>query len=435
MINLGVCRGHRIGIAVSGGIDSMALLHCLCRLRREMDIFITAYHMEHGIRGARSLTDMAFVKEECEKRNVACIIERADIPALAAREGVSVETAARAARYRFLDAQDADYIVTAHHMDDVAETVLMNLIRGAGLTGLRGIPEKRGRYIRPMLGVSRREIEAYVQAQSIAFVYDETNDDIAYTRNFIRREILPRIKSLNAGAAENIARTARLLAEDEQALCAVAENADGIALEDDGVYIDLDKLSIQEAAVKKRIIRLAVLRKFGLDGLESVHIETALSLAQKAKTAARADLGRGLFAAVVYGKLMIGKSKGTGYNNKSVTLQTGQTVTFGGMRFECRVFKGDPEFADHVEFFDAGSVKSARLRHRREGDRIAPLGLGGTKRLSDYLSDRKVPLYRRDDLIVLAAGREVFWVVGVGVSEKSKVGNESAVIQITFTEI
>ena len=435
LVDLGVHNGCRIGIAVSGGIDSMALLHCLCHLRCEMDSVIVAYHMEHGIRGARSLADMAFVKDECEKRGVEFIAARADIPALAAKDSVSMETAARAARYRFFDAQDADFIATAHHLDDVAETVLMNLIRGAGLAGLCGIPKKRGHYIRPLLNVSRREIEAYVQAQNIAYVYDDTNDDIFYTRNYIRREILPRMKSLNDGVAANIARTARLLAEDERALQNAADNADGIMLEDDGAYIDIDKLFAEDAAVQKRMIRLAVSRKFDLYDLESVHVEAALSLAYKAKTAARADLGRGLFAAVVYGKLMIGKNNGTGYNNKSVTLQTGQTAVFGGTRFECRVFRGDPEFAGDVEFFDAEAIKGARLRHRREGDRIAPLGLGGTKRLSDYLSDRKVPLHQRDDLIVLANGSEVFWVVGIGVSEKSKVGANSAVIQIKFTEI
>ncbi|MGI5849408.1 MAG: tRNA lysidine(34) synthetase TilS [Christensenellales bacterium] len=434
LISLGIKKADKVGAAVSGGGDSMALLHCLCNLRQEMNIIIIVYHMEHGIRGESSAQDMAFVIKECEKRNVPCVVERADIPALAAKEGISIEAAARMARYQFLDSQDADYIATAHHMDDMAETVVMNLTRGSGLAGLCGIPEARGRYIRPLLDFSKQEIEEYLRQHNITYVQDETNDDISYTRNFIRKEILPRMKEINGSASANIARTAKLLAEDEEALMDIAQKANCIDLALDGAYIDLKKLSEQKTAIKKRIIRLAISQKFGLTDIENVHVQSVMELAQKAKTAKRVDLGDGVYAAVVYDKLMIGKNKLKRYNCNLVTLSAGDMLWFEDTFFECKAYQGTPVFAQGIEYFDAAVIKGAKLRHRREGDRIAPLGLCGTKRLSDYLSDRKIPLHQRDALILLAAGSEVFWVVGIGVSEKSKVKEKSTVVQIKYLE-
>ena len=189
LIDLGVKKGDQIGIAVSGGVDSMVLLYCILRLRDEMGISVAAYHMEHGIRAGSSQQDMDFVVDTCEDLGVPCIVKRVDVPAFAKKEGLSLEMAARIERYAFLDSQGADYIATAHHMDDVAETVIMNLIRGSGLAGLCGIPRIRGRYIRPMLDISRQEIEQYAQKNHITYAQDETNNDITYTRNYIRKEI------------------------------------------------------------------------------------------------------------------------------------------------------------------------------------------------------------------------------------------------------
>ena len=165
LIRLGVKRGDKLGIAVSGGIDSMALLSVVCNLREEMGLAVAAYHFEHGIRGQDSREDMDFVKAQCDMRGITCITDSADVPALAKERCVSVETAARQVRYDFLGKQDADFIATAHHMDDTAETVILNLVRGSGLAGLCGIPGRRGRYIRPMLGIGRGQIEDYARGK------------------------------------------------------------------------------------------------------------------------------------------------------------------------------------------------------------------------------------------------------------------------------
>ncbi len=431
--DLGVKAGETVGVAVSGGVDSMALLNVLCNLRAQLNIIIVAFHMEHGIRGQASEDDMHFVMRECEKRNVECVAARADVPAQAAAEKLSVETAARNARYAFLDAQAADWIATAHQRDDVAETVLMNLLRGSGLAGLCGIPEKRGRYIRPLLDISRAEIEAYAAENGVAFVRVLSNDETDYTRNYIRNEIIPRMERVNAQAAAHIAQAAWRLAEDEAALMEMARDANCIEEKEDGLYIRMDRLSALPEAVKKRVVRLAFETRFGLRDVESKHVRDILALAESGESGKRLDVGNGLTAVNIYGKMMIGRIKEKAYNGDSVSFSGPGRYEFDGFEFVCSMCE-QPVFGGRAECFDADALTEAVFRHRLEGDSITPLGMSGTKRLSDYLSDRKVPLHQRDGMVVLAAGSEVLWAVGAGVSEKSKIKPGSRIIKIKFGE-
>jgi tRNA(Ile)-lysidine synthase len=434
LYEFGVKAGDCVGIAVSGGADSMVLLHCLCNLRAQLNIIIVVFHMEHGIRGQASEDDMRFVISECEKHGVEYVVKRVDVPALAREQKLSVETAARQIRYAFLDEQDIDWIATAHQIDDVAETVLMNLLRGSGLKGLCGIPERRGKYIRPLLEISRAEIETYAERQGIDYVHDATNDETEYTRNYIRNEIMPRLEQVNARAAAHIAQAARRLAEDEAALQQVARDADCIEEKEDAVYIRLDALAALPEAIKKRVIRLAFAKRFGLWDVESKHVRDIMHLAETGKTAKRLDVGKGLSASIVYGKLMIGRTQKKAYNYTSISFLGPGKYEFGDTLFTCNECS-IPMFGDGAEYFDMEALSGAVFRRRMEGDRIAPLGMNGTKRLSDYLSDRKVPLHRRDDMVVLAAGPDVLWAVGAGVSEKSKIKPGSRIIKIEVGEI
>lgn len=430
LITLGVKPGDSIAAAVSGGADSMALLHCLNNLSADMRIRVSAYHMEHGIRGESSLRDMEFVKSRCAKMGIVCVVKRVNVPAVADDTGLTTEAAARNVRYGFLDSADADFVATAHHIDDNAETVIMNLLRGSGLKGLCGIPARRGRYIRPMLGIPKADIDEYIKLSQIEHITDETNEDTAYTRNFVRKEVMPLLRRINGAAAENIARTAALLAEDEEALTEAALESGCIERTEEGAYIDLVIFKGLKTAVKKRAVRLAVSAQSGLEDLENVHMQSILELAAKARAGKRINLARGLFAAVVYNKLMIGKTSDKKYNIESVALKNGR-LSFAGYEFYCGRCEGVPEYGQDAEYFDERSVEGAVFRHRREGDVISPLGMSGTKRLSDYLSDRKVPLHMRDSLVLLAKENEALWVVGVGVSESSGV-KKGNIIKISY---
>lgn len=433
MIEFGVEPGDTVGAAVSGGVDSMVLLDVLCKLREELNIIIVGFHFEHGIRAAASVEDMRFVQRECQSRGVTCVVGREDVVKRAREESVSIETAARHARYAYLDAQPAKMIATAHHAGDMAETVLMNLCRGSGLAGLCGIPERRGRYVRPLLEITRDEIERYASENGVGHVYDSTNDDTVYTRNYVRAEVLPRLKNVNAQALEHIARTARLLAEDEAALAEAAQNAGGIEPTKGGVSIDIDTLMRQNAAIRKRMIRLAVRRHCGLEDLSQGHVNAIMVLAEKGISGKFVELPGVTVAAVEYGKLSIGNKKEEKYNYTSIDFHGEGRYALENTVFWCE--SGAKMIRrSQTECFDIDSLYGVCFRHRREGDYICPLGMRGKKRLSDYLSDRKVPLMRRDSLVVLARGSEVVWAVGVGVSETTKVKEHSPCFIIKYEE-
>ena len=233
--------GQRLCAAVSGGADSMTLL-CLMRpLAEEKGIALTVCHVNHGLRGETADRDEAFVRDWCAAREIPFFAGRGDVRAFAEKTGRTVEEAARQLRYKFLEEtrrrEGFGCILTAHHADDSAETMLLNLLRGTGLKGLTGIPEKRDCILRPLLSVTRAELAAYAAEHRIPFVEDSTNGTDDAARNVLRHQVLPVLKKLNPRVVENMSRTASLLAADEAALdaacrkllvqCAVTPNVSG----------------------------------------------------------------------------------------------------------------------------------------------------------------------------------------------------------------
>ncbi len=215
-------------VGVSGGADSMALLHVLTQWRQP-GLQITAVHLHHGLRGVNADRDAAFVEEQCALLGVPVRIYHADVEALAAAAGCGVEEAGRRERYRVFhavcDELQADHIITAHHADDQVETVLMHLIRGTGMDGLRGIPVARGRIRRPLLSCTRQEIETYCREHAIPYMTDETNADMRYTRNRIRHEVLPLLRQINPAVDDALRRLSSHASADSQLLCTMAQQA------------------------------------------------------------------------------------------------------------------------------------------------------------------------------------------------------------------
>jgi tRNA(Ile)-lysidine synthase len=250
--------GCRVLCAVSGGADSVYLLCRLLEIAPDRKFSVCAAHYNHGLRGAESDRDEAFVRELCEEKGVKFISGRGDVAAFAAGCGTGIEEAARVLRYDFLeraaDALQADRIATAHTADDNAETMLMNLARGAGLRGLGGIPPVRGRLIRPMLTVTRAEILDYLAAHGTGHVEDSSNASDEYARNRVRHYAVPALTGVNAGFVANAARTAALLREDEAFLVSLAQTflhenmADG--------RVPADRLAALPRPVSARAVRL-----------------------------------------------------------------------------------------------------------------------------------------------------------------------------------
>ena len=215
-------RGEGVLCAVSGGADSLCLLHLLWSRRAELGVRVCAAHYEHGLRGRESLDDCAFVEAFCRERDIPCLVGHGDAAAFAAREKLSLEDAARRLRYDFLeraaDELGCGRIATAHTADDNAETMLLNLARGAGAKGLCGIPPRRGRIVRPLLGATRAEAEAYLSENGLTWREDSSNGEDVFRRNRLRHAVTPVLREINPAFAGAAACTAALLREDEDCL-------------------------------------------------------------------------------------------------------------------------------------------------------------------------------------------------------------------------
>ena len=315
------CENRRVCVAFSGGGDSTALLHCLCAAA-ESGITLSTVNVEHGIRGESSRADTAFVKEVCERWKIPLYSYSADVPALAKEWGLGVEDAARRVRYRIflrlLSEDRADVIATAHHAGDNAESVLFNLFRGSALAGAGGIRdyiparelaerfmpemaaervlENKG-IVRPLLGVAKEKITEYLREQGLSWRGDETNADTAYTRNFLRHEILDRVRVRFENADEAVYRFSRAAREDDAYLYSLT----------DGYYTEGEVCTIDERAPKSLFYRCALraLRKFGVEkdytraNLDEIY---ALTQGENGKTA---NLPRGICAAREYGKIAL----------------------------------------------------------------------------------------------------------------------------------
>ena len=420
----GISDSDTLLVALSGGADSTALLLALCELREAgAGPMVCAAHLHHGIRGDAADADMRFCESLCERLRVPFVSERADVPAYAAAHGRSIETAARELRYEFLSramAQcGASCMVTAHHRDDQAETVLQHLLRGAGTNGLSGMRARAGDVARPLLAKSRAEIEAYLSERGQPWRTDETNalDDAA--RNRVRHTLLPLLERLAPGAAESLAKTARLAGEDDAYLTELALEKANAAAQGDGY--DRKAIAALPKPLCARVLR--ALLKRSSDDVSEADIERVRALLT-AQTGTRIELSGGRAAWVD------SKAVYAGHYPKPVAYETpfcreGETQLPGGTLLSETVLSWRrPEHANEL-FMDAQKLPTgAVVRTRRDGDRFFPLGAPGTRLLSDVLTDRKIPRERRD-MPLIACGNEIYCVFGVTVSALVAIGPET----------
>ena len=418
----------RIALAFSGGRDSVALADMLAGAGA--DFF--AVHVEHGIRGKDSLRDADFAREFCRQRGIAFELRRVDAPAFAAEKGLTLEQAARELRYgvfeELLSGGECDFVALAHHADDQTETVLMRILRGTGIRGLRGMSEVSGRYLRPLLSVPRSEIDAYIEAARLPYVEDATNSDESYTRNFLRAE-LARIKERFPSVNEAVARLVRHASETDDLVESLAPQP---LVTGDGARVPLSAFAVSVLA--KRTIARACSALGVEQDIEEKHYDAVIALAGS-ETGKRVELSHGLTAhlereAVVFTR---GEENALPADAEAAFPHGGEAEIFG-VKIE-RVAKDAVFGRDGALYADADKIPAdAVLRGRREGDRITKFG-GGTKSLGDFLTDRKVPLRLRDSLVVCASGSEVLFVAGVEISERVRVGDDTVnAIKITTTE-
>jgi len=409
-------KGQRVLCALSGGADSMAMLHALKCLGAN----VCACHFEHGIRGESSVSDMEFVKAYCEKNGIGLYVGRGDVPRFAKEQGMSLEAAARKLRYEALENAmahfGADVCATAHHLDDQAETVLLRLVRGAG-DGLMGIPYVNGRYIRPLRDVSKAEIFDYIRENDIPFVHDETNDETDLPRNLIRNAVMPALFEINKAAARNITRSMAMSASDS------------LYLDDLAAPYIKERINCKEISGLPEPIRRRVLRGFahliGAKNIEHSHIE-ALEKLLYMRTGQSLDLSN---ASVINENGVLKRKNEEESAFEMPVIEGKAAVTpVGTFEFIKTDVPKDPRTGRNMQYFDLDKLEALGMisvRNRREGDRISPIGIAGEKKLKDIFIDKKIPRDQRDRIPIFTAGDTLIWVKGVCASGKCAIDKDT----------
>lgn len=404
-----ITPGDRVLLALSGGSDSISLLHILNDLRDKFDFELFACHLNHSIR-TEADSDERFVREICAKLRVECFVKKADVKAIAKAEKISEELAGRNERYAFfeeiMEKHNIDIVATAHNKNDVAETVLMHMMRGCGIDGLSGIPYKRGKIIRPLLDADKEEIEAFCRENNYKFVIDKTNSETLYTRNRIRHDLLPLIKrEFNPNFIDTVAKNSANLTEDAQFLNDFAKDAYDEISEND--KISVSAFNKQPKAIGQRII-LLMYKRYSNDAknLQAIHVENILSLLKKAKSGTKCDIpGKSIFT-IEQDRAFFKKRDSKKDYDYPLILDEDVYIEPIGVSVRLKKWENEKE----KFFFD--DTEHIHIRNRRRGDIFYPRGMSGKKKLSDYFTDCKIPLSQREILPIIAYKDDIAWVVG-----------------------
>ena len=449
-------NGDTALVAVSGGADSLALLYGLHALRAQLNCRFHVVHLNHCLRSDAD-TDADFVQQHASLLDLPCTVRRAEVPRLVKQWKLSVEAAGRRARYQFYETVckevGATKVALGHHQDDAAETVLMNLIRGSGSTGLKGIaPVRDIKIIRPLSGFTRQQIEAFLTSISVTPQHDSTNTDRRYLRNRIRHELIPLLESnYNPNIRIGLNRTADVLGAESEFLDTIAQAAfetcripdtDKVAVPN-SIVLDRTKFREYHIALQRRILRQSISEILGdTSDLYFVHSEAMLNLIEGNAPNAVLALPNGLRFRRAYQHLIFERSESSGFSLPIETESFNYPLTVPGKTFitalktEITAEVGDVLSYETLmlsdgkfeAIFDYGKLREAfgetlplTVRNRQRGDRFQPYGMQGTKKIKDFLIDAKVPRYERDSIPLLVCGDKVLWLIGYTTNELFKI--------------
>ena len=421
-------KGDKVLVALSGGADSVALLHILNSLKEEFNITLYAAHFNHGIRGEEADRDERFCKALCEKMGVYFFRFQADVPLIARRYGESVELCGRKMRYDFLqwvcdDKLGGAKIATAHHSDDNAETVLWNLTRGSGVAGLAGIPVKRDNIIRPLLHCTRAGIEAYCAENDLAYVTDSTNLSDDYTRNKLRHQVMPVLRELNPGVGESIGRTSSILREADEYLNYISEK-------------ELKAAKVPYGWSSERLLQCEpIVLKYAVKNIlekaaAPVDFQHTALIIEAMRTNGAVDVGGGHTVSCAQGILRIVPQK---TDTDVFCMPILDYMREHGTRIKVRdgqPFEITPPLAISGEKINNLLLhdgipcdimtRDTLIRRRRAGDTFTDRRRGVTKSVKKLLNELKIPRELRDTILVVADGSTVLWIEGIGTSAQAK---------------
>jgi len=446
-----ISQNDKIIVAVSGGPDSICLLHILYKLKEIFNITLYAAHLNHCLRGDEADKDEEYVKEFCNKLGIECFTKKIDINKLSKERGISSESAGREARYEFFDELlkklEAQKIALAHNANDQAETVLMRIMRGTGMEGLVGIkPVRSNIFIRPLINIKRENIEKYCKENNLNPRIDKTNLESIYTRNKIRLELIPYLqKNFNKDIINVLNRLADTIIIDNDYLDKISKEKYNTYCENKAGKVIIYKGAFsEEKAILNRIIRKAINNlKGNLYDIEKIHIKNLIEL-QKCNTGKKINLPNGIIAFNNYGDIEL--TLGEKFRNKPdndeyiLYIDRENIIESFNLKVSLRLINKDEKinFKENsfVKYFDFDSApKNIYLRTRRNGDKFTPLGMKGSKKLKDLFIDLKVPKEERDTIPIIVFDDEIVWIVGYRISEKYKINkNTKKILEIKITE-
>ena len=435
-----IVENDKIVVALSGGPDSVCLLHVLYRMSKEMNLKVYAAHLNHQIRGLDAYIDSLYVMRICESLEIPCFIRAIDVPKFCDENKLGLEDGARTLRYDIFEEirmrLGADKIAIGHNKNDQAETVLMRIMRGTGLQGLRGIEYKRNeKIIRPILDVSRDSIEKYCEEYELNPRIDSTNLEAIYSRNKIRLKLLPYMKEeFNENIIESIVRMSDNIKLDSDYIDSQVEIAYQEAAKsyEDGVYIFTDVLKKMHKAIQSRIVIAAIRKVMGnVKSIDKKHIDDILKLTSDSKKSKKINLPKGLFAYRFNDYIMISKNEINFENIEfAYNLELGEDIYIDeiGKTFKSKVIDGKnfeiDKMEDGCQYIDYGKIKgNLTLRNKRQGDKIRLQG--GTKKIKELFIGMKIPREDRSLVPLIVDEGMVLSVCGYRINADYKISDDT----------
>ena len=453
-----VSSQSRLLVAVSGGPDSVCLLHILVKLKEELGIRLHVAHLNHQLRGAESKADAQYVSNLARRLGIPATIEQRDVKAYQKDKHISLEEAAREVRYTFLaqvaETIGASQVAVGHTMDDHIETILMHLVRGTGTRGLRGLQphaewQSSGNsltIIRPLLQVSREETAGYCHGHKLMPRIDTSNLSLSPLRNRIRYQLLPLLKSYNPQVTEALLRTASIASDDLALIDKEGSQlwAEIAQRQENTIILDKERLLELPSALKRYLLRMSIERLLGnVKDIEMRHIEEIMSALTK-PAGKRLSLPGGLTFSVEYNRYLIGQDRAAlspfpTLGGEFPLKLPGKTM-LSGWHVDANIVNREQmteKDNDFTAYFDLDKTGDKLVvRSRKPGDRFQPLGMSQPKKLGEFMIDAKIPQAWRERIPLVCSPQHIIWVVGWRIDDRAKVTEQTKhIMRLEFKRI
>lgn len=422
--------GETVLTGLSGGPDSVCLLQLLHKLRDELMLKLHAVYIDHGLRPDETPAEIAFCKKMCEGLSVTFIVRVIDVKTYAKECNLNKQDAARELRYRAFEEAafeiKADKIALGHNADDQIETFFMRIFRGSGPKGIAGIPPVRGKIIRPLIEIERRDIEQFLEENRINYIVDSSNLKEDYLRNKIRLSFLPEVKKINPDIIETMSRTMEIFREEEKFFDILVTKTLMKLISrktDEHIELFLSPMESMEKVILRRILRRAIDETKGLRGVGFVHIEDIMDLIRKGRHGDRLYLPKGLRVIKNYATLVMTSETPVKIGTYDLDVPGEVVIRETKTVIKVSVAEKAEDYGDgkSVILLDADKATlPLTVRARADGDYFYPMGFGKRKKLQDFFVDEKVPRDERDSIPVVAAGDDIVWIAGYRADERFK---------------